>query len=67
MLTEYGINGALLKGIKSLYGNSGGAENKDRLFSELVDVRKGCTNSPLLFLIWTRKVIKATNLMGEVV
>lgn len=70
VLAEYGINGSLLRAIKSLYANSKAVVRVDGDLSDWFEVRnglrQGCTISPLLFIIYMDKLIKSANLRGNV-
>lgn len=70
VLTEYGVNGYLLRAIKSLYAISITAVRVDGGMSDLFQVRNGLrqgfTISPLLFIIHMDKLIKSANLRGRV-
>lgn len=70
ILSEYGVNGALLKSIQSLYVNSRAAVRIDGKLSSWFQVgngvRQGCCLSPLLFVIYMDKIIKSARFSGKV-
>ena len=70
ILVEYGINGILLRAIKSMYVESRAAVRIDGEVSAWFEVkegvRQGCCLSPLLFIIFMDKIVKSANINGNV-
>ena len=70
VLSEYRVQGQLLRAIKSMYRESRAAIRIDSRISSWFDVgngvRQGCNLSPLLFIIYMDKIIKEADFQGGV-
>jgi len=69
-LTEYGVQGKLLKAVQALYNVSRsyvrtGGEVSDS-FDVRIGLRQGCVLSPLLFSIFIDRIMRVANLQGGV-
>jgi hypothetical protein len=69
-LQEYGIDGQLLRAIKSLYSDCKSCVRIAGKLSEQFNVscglRQGCVLSPLLFIVYMDRVMRKTNLDGGI-